>query len=162
MSCLVDFERNLQSPAGLVYLPHIVCFPIHLQFPLFWPPLTSKKETCLLLITVLLTSLSARFFSALLLMLPFHMLLLFFSASHTQTSNRKLRIVSHVRTLCVCLQSRWTQNTAGYSTDRERKNQHSFNNDGLSAPHLRWQEQYSFSPNSRRGVKAFGLKALNN
>lgn len=107
MSCLVDFERNLQSPAGLLYryLPHIVCFPIHLQFPLFLAPLTSKKEICLLLITVLLTSLSTRFFSARLKLAAFYAAVShvapFFSASHTQTSNRKLHIVSHVLTLRV-------------------------------------------------------------
>lgn len=104
MSCLVDFERNLQSAAGLLYLPHIVCFPIHLQFPLFFaPPLTSKKEICLLLITVLLTSLSTRFFSTLLKLAAFYAAIShvapFFSTSHTQTSNRKLRIVSQVLTL---------------------------------------------------------------
>lgn len=106
MSCLVDFNRNLQSPVGLLYLPPIVCFPIHLQFPPFtFGPLTSKKRSCLLLITVRLTSLSALLCSALLKLVPFmplfFMLLLFFffSTSHTRISNRKLHIVSHGLTL---------------------------------------------------------------
>lgn len=46
MSCLVDFNRNLQSPAGLLYLPPIVCFPIHLRFPLYGPLTSKKKPVC--------------------------------------------------------------------------------------------------------------------
>lgn len=96
-------------------------------------------------------------------MLLFLMLLLFLAhpTHRHQTGNCAL---FHKFSHCVHLQSRWTQNTAGYSTDGERKNQHSgsSNNEGLSALHLRRQEQSWFHPNSRRGVKAFGLKALNN
>lgn len=73
MSCLLDFNRNLQSPAGLLYLLPIVCFPIDLQFPPFsFVPLTFKKGTCLLLITVLLTSLSVLLSPALLKLAAFH------------------------------------------------------------------------------------------
>lgn len=105
MSCLVDFNRNLQSPAGLLYLPPIVCFPIHLQFPPFYfGSLTSKKGTCLLLITVLLPSLSTPLSSALLKLAAFHASVLhvapfFASTSHThwyQTGSRTLfHTVSH-------------------------------------------------------------------
>lgn len=104
-NCLVDFNRNLQSPVGLLYLPPIVCFPIHLQFPPFsFGPLTSKKGTCLLLITVLLTSLSALLCSALLKLVAFyasvlHVAPFFFCTSHTWISNRKLHVVSHGLTL---------------------------------------------------------------
>lgn len=73
--------------------------------------------------------------------LPFLMLLLFLAhpTHRHQTGNCAL---FHTFSHCVRLQSRWTQNTAVHSTDGERKNQHSgsSNNDGLSAPHLRWQQ----------------------
>lgn len=105
MSCLVDFNRNLQSPAGVLYLPPIVCFSIHLQFPPFsFGSLTSKKGTCLLLITVLLTSLSAHLCSALLKLAAFYPSVLHvapvFNTSHIRISNRKLCIVSHCLKVC--------------------------------------------------------------
>lgn len=70
-------------------------------------PLTFQKETCLLLITVLLTSLSELLCSALLKLAAFHAAVVhvapFFSTSHTRISNRKLHIVPHSRTLRVSM-----------------------------------------------------------
>lgn len=104
MSCLVDFNRNLQSPAGLLYLPSIVCLPIHLQFtPFSFGPLTSKKNGPVSYWLQLLTSLSTLLCSVLLKLATFSASVLhvapFYSTSHTRISNRKLHIVSHGLTL---------------------------------------------------------------
>lgn len=86
---------------GYFTFPLLFVFPVHLQFPPFsFAPLShSKKGTCLLLITALLTSLFVLLCYALLKLAAFYASVLhvasFFSSSHTRISNKKLRIVSH-------------------------------------------------------------------
>lgn len=169
MSCLVDFKRNLHSPAGLHYLPPIVCFRIHLQFPLFFAPLTSKKKPVCYWLQFCSHVFFPHFCSALLKLAAFYATVLHvapFLAHPTHRHQTGNCIVSHDLTLHVSTVGVSSKYIAGYSTDGERRKnwQSSSSDDGwLSAPHLQHPELSWFCfPNLRRRVKAFGLKPLNN
>lgn len=102
MSRLVDFNRNLQSPCwSTLPSPYCLFSPYISNFLLFLlPPSHIQKrepdcywlQFCLHLFSCFCVP---RCLKLLPFMIPFFMLLLFFSTSHTQISNKKLSIVSH-------------------------------------------------------------------
>lgn len=161
MSCLVDFKRNLHSPAGLHYLPPIVCFRIDLQFP-FFAPLTSKKNPVCYWLQFCSHLFFPHFCSALLKLAAFYATVLHvapFLAHPTHRHQTGNCIVSHDLTLHVSTVDVSSKYIAGYSTDGERGR--TGNQVPLMMtdcqPHIWNTRNYlDFFPNSR--IKAFCLK----